>query len=102
MDDLLERNGIVGECLFSDHISHEHDQELVGQALGRFPELRDLFGPILPGEVGQKIGRLPGFIHRQEEGNVLACELLQTIDHSHVGIRLMNSVSFCVNCTIQE
>ena len=42
MGDLFERDGIVGQCLFGDQISHQNHQEIIGDPLGGIPVLREI------------------------------------------------------------
>ena len=57
--DVLERDRVVRQGLLGDHVAHQDDEQLVRDVHGRFPEPRDLLGPILACQVRKEVGGLP-------------------------------------------
>jgi len=72
---LSERNS--WKRLFGDHVGDENDQDLIRQCHPGSTVAAPA-PPILAGEVGQVIGRLPGPLDRQEQGEVFPDERFES------------------------
>ena len=92
--DVFQRDAIVRQRLFRDQISHQDDQQIVGSTPGGLAKSREILGPIVRGQVGQVVRRLPGLIHRSEQKEVLLDKPFQIFDQFHA--RMPFSRSICV------
>jgi len=85
LGDLFERDGIIGQGFLGDHVAHQDNEHLVGQLLRGGAELPELLRPILGGQIGEEVGRLPGLINRCQQGKILLDDSLQALDQVHLG-----------------
>ncbi len=77
---VLQRDGVVRQGFFRDHIANEDDQKLVGDAQSGLAEPLELLGPVLRRQVREIIRRLPRLVHGSEQREVFPDELGQAFD----------------------
>ena len=77
---VLERDRIVRQCFFSDHVADEDDEKLVGHSQCGIAEPLELFFPVLGGQIREIIGRLPRVVHWRKQREVFPYESLQVLD----------------------
>ncbi len=90
--DVLQRDAVVRQGLFRDQITYQNDQQIVGSTQRGLAKSREVPGPIVRGQVGQVVGRLPGLIHRCEQEEVLLDEPFQVFNQFHARL------PFLLNC----